>query len=229
MKKLINIIAPTLLAIILPLGTYVAHEEYLYASAKAHTVMLITPTGGGGTGFFVNDGKHIITNNHICRDYKKLFVPDGGLVQVIKTYPDVDLCVLKPLFKHVGGLGIANNFYYGEHVRVMGHGFLLPLHQSLGRVESRGKVRLAVAGVSRPEDCPVGTAPELGLFFIYCLKDYDGVFTTVVVHPGNSGSPVIDVFGRVIGVVFASHTGSNFGYIVPLEYVQEVVAGIASE
>jgi S1-C subfamily serine protease len=43
------------------------------------------------------------------------------------------------------------------------------------------------------------------------------------VRRGNSGGPLIDGAGRVVGTVFASRTGSQAGYAVPPDLVREAV------
>jgi S1-C subfamily serine protease len=44
------------------------------------------------------------------------------------------------------------------------------------------------------------------------------------VRPGNSGGPLIDPDGRVVGTVFASRTGSRAGYAVPPDLVSEALS-----
>jgi S1-C subfamily serine protease len=43
------------------------------------------------------------------------------------------------------------------------------------------------------------------------------------VRRGNSGGPLIDREGRVVGTVFASRTGSNAGYAVPPDIVADAL------
>jgi S1-C subfamily serine protease len=45
-----------------------------------------------------------------------------------------------------------------------------------------------------------------------------------VVRPGNSGGPMIDGAGRVVGTVFASRTGGAAGYAVPPDIVRDALA-----
>ncbi len=45
------------------------------------------------------------------------------------------------------------------------------------------------------------------------------------VRRGNSGGPLLDADGRVVGTVFASRTGSAAGYAVPTDVVREALAG----
>jgi S1-C subfamily serine protease len=45
------------------------------------------------------------------------------------------------------------------------------------------------------------------------------------VRPGNSGGPLIDLAGQVVGTVFASRTGARAGYAVPPDVVREELDG----
>jgi S1-C subfamily serine protease len=45
------------------------------------------------------------------------------------------------------------------------------------------------------------------------------------VRRGNSGGPLLDGDGRVVGTVFASRTGTNAGYAVPPDLVRRALAG----
>ena len=46
------------------------------------------------------------------------------------------------------------------------------------------------------------------------------------VRRGNSGGPLLDGAGRVVGTVFASRTGSDAGYAVPPRIVREALASV---
>ena len=55
--------------------------------------------------------------------------------------------------------------------------------------------------------------------------------STAITYPGNSGSPVINMFGNVVGILFA---GSNLNYInvncvVPLEYIENELMAYFSQ
>jgi V8-like Glu-specific endopeptidase len=47
--------------------------------------------------------------------------------------------------------------------------------------------------------------------------------TSVVIYPGNSGSPIFNDDNYVVGVVFASSNADHYGHYVPLEYLHRLL------
>ena len=57
-----------------------------------------------------------------------------------------------------------------------------------------------------------------------CLRPYRSYSTTAVSYPGNSGSPVVNKYGNVIGVLFAgSNEQERDNYVVPLAELKRVL------
>jgi hypothetical protein len=63
------------------------------------------------------------------------------------------------------------------------------------------------------------TVQTVNLIFLYvrlvtCLEVTVGAYkTNILIRPGNSGSPVVDFWGNVVGIVFASDN-YNWGSVV---------------
>jgi len=56
----------------------------------------------------------------------------------------------------------------------------------------------------------------------YCVKTHNASQITVYSRGGSSGSPVVDYFGNVIGVLFAGNTQDQFeSYMVPLSSIKD--------
>lgn len=58
-----------------------------------------------------------------------------------------------------------------------------------------------------------------------CVAKYESSLFTSIIRPGNSGSPVIDFYGRLIGVVFAGSSQSPIeSFFVPIKYVNDFLS-----
>jgi S1-C subfamily serine protease len=103
----------------------------------------------------------------------------------------------------------------------------------LEQVEAPEGTAVAIAGY--PENGPLAVTPgRLGGTATVLSDDAygGGPVTRRIssfrgnVRRGNSGGPLLDGAGRVVGTVFASRTGSNAGYAVPPAIVREALSGI---
>jgi len=154
--------------------------------------------GGGdyissGTGFFINDAGLILTNRHVVKGAKALLVMMNGKKQVsaeivmIDEEQDLALVKLKVVkdktpFVHLAKL---DNPGDGAECTVMG----FPLIDRLG-----GMIKITRGIVSS------GSASEKGA----------DIVTDAKVNPGNSGGPMLDKFGNVMGVVTMKSANSQF-------------------
>jgi S1-C subfamily serine protease len=134
-----------------------------------------------GTAFFVSADGQLLTNDHVISGCRSLRIGDGENVQVIGRDPKSDLALLS-INKHVDRFA---TFRLGTPVRVgetvMAFGFPLPGTLSSGGSATTGVVS-AIAGL--------GDDPRTFQF-------------SAAVQPGNSGGPLFDDGGHVIGVVEA--------------------------
>lgn len=138
---------------------------------------------GHGTGFFVTDNGLVVTNNHVidgCKGVIWIDTTDGqeGTATVIGTEPENDLALLKTTVRAPATAVFRTpvDIDRGGEISVIGYGThkLPPLRPKL------------VAGKFRARN-NAGTRLQMA----------------VAVRPGNSGGPVLDASGHVIGVVFA--------------------------
>jgi S1-C subfamily serine protease len=134
-----------------------------------------------GTGFFVSKDGEILTNNHVVAGCRYLTIKDGQPVQIVSREPDSDLALVKANLKPnqiaVFRSGPAPKI--GD--AVVTFGFPLP-----GILSSDGNVSSGILSAST------------GL-----QNDIRFVQISAPVQPGNSGGPVFDTSGHVIGVVVA--------------------------
>ena len=162
-----------------------------------------------GTGFFVNGQGDLLTSHHVVADCSHVSVSPamGGshIAAVVATDKLRDLALLRVPFPARGiahfardpGQAVANG------VTVMGY----PDRSPLASKPSTFKAR--ILGIKN-------AAPKLRVI------GFQGQ-----VRPGNSGGPLIDGFGHVVGVVFAKaarKTGNrqtNIGFAIPGDAVME--------
>jgi putative serine protease PepD len=175
------------------------------------------PGGGGGTatgsGFLIDREGHVVTNEHVVSGAETVRVRfgDGDDLQadVVGTDPSTDVALLRledvpddvtPL-----QLGSASTLEIGEPVVAIGSPFGLEGTVTAGIVSALGRELRAPNGFTIT----------------------DAVQTDAALNQGNSGGPLIDADGRVVGMnsQISTESGSNagIGYAVPSETIRKVV------
>jgi len=234
MKKLINVVMILCLFFAAPLIGEQVEELYWvgYASKKVEPAM--KNENRVGTTFQVSykDEQFTMTNLHICRikfdeeikrrikilkeqikNNKKLtlFPPlkDADLIgqhikvgeyrrKILAVDDNHDLCLLEAN-PNLPSFSLASGYRKGELVRVIGFPRGLDKTLRKGRIFGEGS----------------GWMPWLP----NPIVNYKHIST--LAYPGNSGSPVIDKYGYLVGVLFAGRSGIHTeALIVPLEDVR---------
>jgi S1-C subfamily serine protease len=177
-------------------------------------VLVITPSGSSqGSGFVYDDQGHIVTNNHVVEGQQSISVTflDGTSVSANLVGTDVygDLAVLsipdpqhslQPIL-----LGNSSALQVGEQVAAIGNPFGLSGSMSLGIVSQLGRSTTGTSG--------------------YLMIDL--VQTDAAVNPGNSGGPLLDMQGEVVGVNTLIFTQSGASEGVGLAIPSNTVSRIA--
>ncbi|TEA78514.1 DegQ family serine endoprotease [Allopusillimonas ginsengisoli] len=161
---------------------------------------------GVGSGFIISDDGYIITNNHVVAKSNGIFVTltDGKeyKAKVIGTDTRTDIALIKIDAKNLTPLpiGDSKNLKKGQWVLAIGSPFGLDSTVTSG----------IVSAINR----------DTGDYLPFIQTD-------VAVNPGNSGGPLIDLAGRVVGVnsQIISQSGGFMGIslAIPIDEAMHVV------
>lgn len=220
-------------------ATPVIVEKHFFDD-KAQSILKLTneTETNGGTGFQVrgpSGHKYVMTNEHICqlgaKEGQLLATTERGdryHLRIIKISETADLCLLEAA-PGLPALSIARESYAGQYVMVIGHPYLNPTEIAAGVL--LGLVPITVGEIVGPNDkCNrYGERLEVEQSRYgtrrLCLRTLMAFHTNVHVYPGNSGSPTLDLQGRVVGVAFATSLATYWGSLVPLMDVQDFMVG----
>jgi serine protease Do len=170
------------------------------------------PVRSMGSGFIINANGYIVTNNHVVDGATQLQVKlsDGREFagKVIGRDAKTDLALLKieATGLPVIPLGDSSALQVGEPVMAIGNPFGLEQTVTTGIVSATGR--------------SIGAGP------------YDDfIQTDASVNPGNSGGPLINARGQVIGIntaIFSQSGGSvGIGFAIPVSLAKSVVTQLA--
>lgn len=210
---LVAIVMVLNLAAVIPQTYSIPAIDFLVTSAKLSAnpdvdeyqdaVVVVQGGESKGTGFAISSNGTIITNHHVIEDEKRISVafPEEGLfhAEVKASYPDVDLAVLEVDGESLPHLELAERtaFESDESFYFIGN----PLRFT-------------------------GIANQGTIIDYTQLDNWEKpvMMLDAPVYRGNSGSPVINDEGKVIGVVFATLKHDEYGKVglaVPIDYFHE--------
>ncbi len=208
-------------------SSVVTQESFLVHHEPTIPKVVNADGNGGGTGFFLkhNNRQWFVTNKHICDGVGKdgrliLQWRDGTRVNatIVEVNEQADLCLATSEYVAAYPLKLAKAYRLHQEVHTLGHPALYELVLSTGRIFDHSMIEMIV---SVNEKCKKGEREEkINVWFFQlnaCLKGFDALYVSNTTHGGNSGSPVLDNNGNVIGVIFAGNTKTFYGLAVPLE------------
>lgn len=212
------------------------HQNWIIDKTAKNVIKLTPPSNHkrGGTGFQVlsdSGNKYILSNRHVCllaeANEMHAITEDGRatIVRVLEISTITDLCLLTPI-PNKPGVKLAKSLELRSEVAVIGHPFLMEITFTKGLLLNYENVEIPMFGLDEKK-CKEfnGQIKEIPVFFTItmpaCVLSINSVRTTAQTYGGNSGSPVVNFYGNLVGVLFAGYTGTIFGYIVPLVDVKE--------
>jgi len=174
-------------------------------------IVQVKTARGAGTGWFVNDQGYLVTNSHVVQRERSVSVTifeDTGKgfgkrvfkrVRIVAVSDDIDLALLRieepiDIDYPAFSLAASNDVSVGDRCFTIGNPLGLERSTSVGEVSSNSR-QLS------------------GRLFLQ---------TTAPIAPGNSGGPLLNDLGEVIGVInMGAVYMDGIGFAIPVRYLKE--------
>ena len=185
-----------------------AELTQMFTTVQPSIVQVHTEGRGAGTGIIWSEDGHIITNNHVvAKDNAKVqvFLSDGRTLdaKVLHRNPQLDLALLKATDENLKPLnaGDSAKLRVGEWVFAVGHPWGQRWVVTAGIVSAQRTAKIANDVTTQ-----------------YIQSD-------VLLAPGNSGGPLLDTDGLVVGIN-AMIFGGDLSVAIPSNVVTTWLAGL---
>jgi serine protease Do len=162
-----------------------------------------------GSGFFITKDGELLTNNHVIEDADKIEIQLNDRttynVEVVGRDPATDIAVLRVVKPDrqfpILPLGDSKALRVGEWVMAVGNPLNMDHTVTVGVVSATGRV--------------LGLADNSFENFIQ---------TDAAINFGNSGGPLVNTRGEVIGINTAINAGGqNLGFAVPIDIARRIL------
>lgn len=171
----------------------------------------------GGSGVILNRKGYVVTNNHVIENASEIVVTlyDGSerKARLLGRDPETDIALLnidKVDKDLVASLGNSDKLKIGEWAIAMGNPLGLDWTLTVGVISAIGRSDLLLDG----------TAPVF----------QDFIQTDASINHGNSGGPLSNIYGEVIGINTATNTSAQgIGFAIPINMVKSVVDDLAEK
>lgn len=173
------------------------------------------PSIGQASGFIVSPDGHIVTNNHVVQDTDEIIVTlnDGNefIGKVVGQDNNTDIALIKIEGKDLPHLTFGNSdaLEVAEWIMAIGTPYGLQASVTVGVVSAKGRNNLDLARIE------------------------DFIQTDASINRGNSGGPLLNLSGEVIGVntAIASTMGGSMGigFAVPSNIAKNVMDQLMSK
>jgi serine protease Do len=164
-------------------------------------------TEGFGSGVIISDDGLVITNHHVAGDADRIEVKlaDGRTLPATRVGTDMktDLCLLRIVGDNLpsASFGDSDKLKVGQWALAIGNPFGLDNTVTLGIISARGRH---------------GFMGDRG------YEDF--IQTDAAINTGNSGGPLVNIDGEIIGIntVIISPSGGNIGvgFAIPSDLVK---------
>ncbi len=186
--------------------------EFFFGPGVPHPDMRPRKRTGAGSGFFVGSDGLIVTNNHVVEGAEKIEVRLTDDTQMPATIvgrdPATDVALIKVNGKGPFAtlpLGDSDTLKVGEWVMAVGNPLAMAHTVTVGVVSAKGR--------------QIGISPDPN---VASFEDY--IQTDAAINLGNSGGPLVNVRGEVVGMNSAINAaGQNIGFAIPVNTIKMVM------
>jgi serine protease Do len=194
--------------------------------SKAYSGGRLERYSSAGSGVIVSPAGHVLTNYHVAGDGARITcrLPSKEQIEaeVIAHDPLTDLSVLKlkldlrrdrNLPIPFARIGDSDHLVVGQPVLAMGNPLTLSSSMTLGIVGNPSRVFTSFTGASMDE-LDLGEGQVTGLFTKWIQHD-------ALILPGNSGGPLVNLRGEVVGINELG--GNGVGFAIPSNLASHVL------
>lgn len=183
----------------------------IQANAETTQPKTLAPGNFGGTGFAVSTNGYLVTNLHVVKDADSVYVQNSAgesyKVKVVHTDPMYDMAILKiedSKFKNLPAIPYTirkNSAGIGENVYTLGY----------------------------PKDDAV-----LGEGYVSSKNGFIGDTTqyqvSIPVNPGNSGGPLLDNAGNLVGIISGKESQADgAAFAIKSTYIIDAINALPSD
>lgn len=173
--------------------------------------------GAQGSGFIVGEEGYILTNNHVVKEAGEIIITlnDGRefSATIVGQDPNTDVALLKIDAKGLPPLtlGDSDTLEVGQWAIAIGNPLGLQASVTVGVISAKGRNNLDLARIE------------------------DFIQTDAAINRGNSGGPLLDIDGKVIGIntaIVTSMTGGGcmgIGFAIPSNMVRHIMEQLLSD
>lgn len=171
---------------------------------------------GTGSGFIIDEQGHVMTNNHVIEGAERIIVrlADGREfdASVVGADPNTDVAVIRINARQgesfpVSQFGDSDALRVGDWVLALGNPLGLDFTVTAGIVSAKNRNINILRNDSNTQ-----------------LEAF--IQTDAAINRGNSGGPMVDLLGRVVGINTAIESGTGYfagaGFAIPINLARKV-------
>jgi|LSQX01.1.fsa_nt_gb serine protease Do len=193
---------------IIPSLVHIRPVKEVFVQGKRQEVLAL------GSGFIISKDGYVVTNEHVAGESSQVIcVLDDNTeleARVIGTDPDTDIAVLKLESDQAlafARFGSSASLESGDFVLAMGSPHGLSRSASLGIISLTDRYLGELGGITAPYN--------------------NWIQTDAAINKGNSGGPLVNLKGEVIGINTLAMLGAeNVGFAIPADSAREIVDAI---